>query len=90
MTMDAGATHFTGQGMFDAFQREFGRDISTLWEPDDIGTIKSFEASLTLDVGLVRNSVGTTTTTIFPIVNAGGKADMGAQRSISVACGPQL
>jgi carbonic anhydrase len=27
-----------------------------------------------------------TTTTIFPVINAGGKADAGAQRSISVAC----
>jgi carbonic anhydrase len=56
---DCGATHFTGQGMFEAFEREFDRDVATLWAPDDIGCIKSFEASLKLDVGLVRNSVGT-------------------------------
>ena len=27
-----------------------------------------------------------TTTTIFPVINAGGKYDMGAQRSVSTAC----
>jgi carbonic anhydrase len=56
---DCGATHFTGRGMFDAFWRDFHQDVSVLWEPDDIGCIKSFEDSLRLDVGLVRNSPAT-------------------------------
>lgn len=56
---DCGATHFTAEGMIERFQEEFGRDLSSLWEPGEIGTIKSFEDSLKLDVDLIRNSVGT-------------------------------
>jgi carbonic anhydrase len=56
---DCGATHFTGQGMFDSFVEEFGHDLSALWAPEDIGCIKSFEDSLRLDVGLIRESPAT-------------------------------
>jgi carbonic anhydrase len=56
---DCGATHFTGEGLLETFQEEFDRDLSVLWKPGDIGTIKSFEDSLKLDVDLIRNSVAT-------------------------------
>lgn len=56
---DCGATHATGEGFFDKFKEEFGRDLSKLWKPEDIGWIKSFEESLALDVDLIRNSEGT-------------------------------
>ena len=56
---DCGGTHFTGEGLFEKFKEEFNRDLSSLWKPDEIGTIKSFEDSLKLDVDIIRNSVGT-------------------------------
>ncbi|HEX3829798.1 MAG TPA: hypothetical protein VHV82_21255 [Sporichthyaceae bacterium] len=56
---DCGATHFTGQGMFDAFIRDFHQDLSALWKPADIGCITSFEDSLRLDVGIIRDSPST-------------------------------
>jgi carbonic anhydrase len=56
---DCGATHFTGEGFLSKFHEEFKQDARQLWEADDIGCIQSFEKSLKLDVGLVRNSPGT-------------------------------
>jgi carbonic anhydrase len=56
---DCGATHFTGEGLIERFKEEFDQDVSSLYKPGDIGTIKSFEKSLATDVALVRNSVGT-------------------------------
>jgi carbonic anhydrase len=56
---DCGGTHFTGQGLFDAYHRDFHRDLSAVWKPEDIGCIKSFEESLNLDVGLIRDSPAT-------------------------------
>ncbi|WP_201359045.1 hypothetical protein [Mycobacterium paraintracellulare] len=56
---DCGATHFTGHGFIQRFKEEFGQDISGIWEPEDIGCIKSFEDSLKLDVDLIRNHPGT-------------------------------
>jgi carbonic anhydrase len=56
---DCGATHFTGQGLFDAFVRDFQQDLSALWKPEDIGCVKSFEESLPLDVDIIRRSPAT-------------------------------
>jgi carbonic anhydrase len=56
---DCGATHFTGDGFLKTFKEEFKQDASELWDPDDIGCIKSFEKSLKLDVNLIRTSPGT-------------------------------
>jgi carbonic anhydrase len=55
---DCGGTHFTPEGMFEAFQEEFGQDISNLYEPDDI-CHESFALSLHRDIRSIRYSPGT-------------------------------
>jgi carbonic anhydrase len=55
---DCGGTHFTPEGIIESFQEEFGLDISSLYEPDDI-CHQSFALSLHRDVRAIRLSVGT-------------------------------
>lgn len=56
---DCGGTHATGEGFFKQFKQDFDQDLSERWKPSDIGWIRNFNESLTLDVNLIRNSVGT-------------------------------
>lgn len=53
-----GATSFTADGIVNAFQKEQGNDISTLYEQDSI-CISDFVTSLQHDTRLVRASKGT-------------------------------
>lgn len=53
-----GATSFTADGIVNAFQKEQGTDISTLYEQDSI-CISDFVTSLQHDTRLVRASKGT-------------------------------
>jgi carbonic anhydrase len=56
---DCGGTHATGEGFFERFKEDFDQDLSERWKPSDIGWIKNFDESLALDVGIIRDSVGT-------------------------------
>lgn len=53
-----GATSFTPQGIIQAFKKEQGADISTLYDRGNI-TIADYESSLKRDTRLVRESHGT-------------------------------
>ena len=53
-----GATSFTADGIIEAYQREQGADISTLYERESI-CITDYAKSLEHDVRLVRESPGT-------------------------------
>jgi carbonic anhydrase len=53
-----GATSFTPQGLIDAFRREQGVDISTLYDARSVA-IRDYESSLEHDVQIIRNSPGT-------------------------------
>jgi len=56
---DCGGTHSSPEGFFKRFKEEFDQDLSERWDPNDMGWIRDFEESLSLDVGLIRASVGT-------------------------------
>ena len=53
-----GATSFTADGIIEAYKREQGTDIGSLYPRDSI-CIRDYVASLTHDVGLMRISAGT-------------------------------
>jgi len=53
-----GATTFTPEGIIDAFHKEHGQDISSLYERGNIA-IEDYESSLKRDTRLVRESKGT-------------------------------
>jgi carbonic anhydrase len=53
-----GATSFTPDGLFNAFRREQGADISGLYERSNIA-IEDYETSLKRDARLIRESRGT-------------------------------
>jgi carbonic anhydrase len=53
-----GATSFTPQGLIQAFKKEQGADISTLYDRGNIA-IADYESSLKRDTRLVRESQGT-------------------------------
>jgi carbonic anhydrase len=53
-----GATSFTPQGLIQAFKKEQGADISTLYDRGNIA-IADYESSLKRDTRLVRGSQGT-------------------------------
>jgi len=53
-----GATSFTAAGIIEAYAREHGRDISTLYDRASI-CISDYVSSLTYDTRLVRESRGT-------------------------------
>jgi len=53
-----GATSFTPDGIFDAFRREQGADISGVYERSNIA-IEDYESSLKRDARLIRESEGT-------------------------------
>jgi len=53
-----GATSFTPDGIFNAFRREQGADISGLYERGNIA-IEDYESSLKRDTRLIRESKGT-------------------------------
>jgi carbonic anhydrase len=53
-----GATSFTADGIIEAYAREHGTDISTLYQRESI-CISHYEASLRHDVRLMRASAGT-------------------------------
>ena len=53
-----GATSFTPQGLIQAFKKEQGADISTLYDHGNIA-IADYESSLKRDTRLVRESQGT-------------------------------
>src|SRR5499426_1888216 len=53
-----GATSFTPEGLFNAFRKEQGSDISILYERGDIA-IEDYETSLKRDTRLLRESKGT-------------------------------
>jgi carbonic anhydrase len=54
----SGATSFTPDGLFNAFRREQGTDISRLYERNNIA-IEDYESSLNHDTRLIRESRGT-------------------------------
>lgn len=53
-----GATSYTPEGIFDAFQHEHGRDIATLYPRESVA-IADYESSLKYDTALIRNAEGT-------------------------------
>lgn len=53
-----GATSFTADGIADAYKREHGVDISSLYDPGSI-CIEDYEESLKRDVALIRAHAGT-------------------------------
>jgi carbonic anhydrase len=53
-----GATSFSADGIIEAYKREQGTDISSLYPRESI-CIADYVASLTHDVGLLRRSAGT-------------------------------
>jgi carbonic anhydrase len=53
-----GATSFTADGIISAYQREHGRDISSLYDRGSI-CISDYESSLRHDLALIRSHDGT-------------------------------